>query len=138
MAEFIFKNLVQKRGLEDLFLIASSATSTEEIGNPVHPGTRNKLKEHGLSTEGKRAVQLSKKDYEKYDYILAMDGRNITNIHRIIGHDSKKIASRLLDFTANPRDIADPWYTGDFDQTYSDISEGCEALLNYIMKPDGE
>jgi protein-tyrosine phosphatase len=133
MAEFVFKDLVKKRGLEDLFIIASSATSTEELGNPVHHGTRNKLKEYGISTEGKRAVQLSKKDYEKYDYIIAMDGRNITNTHRIIGHDSKKIVSRFLDFTENSRDIADPWYTGDFDQTYSDIREGCESLLNHIM-----
>ena len=134
MAEFVFKDLVKKRGLEDLFIIASSATSTEEIGNPVHHGTRNKLKDCGISTEGKRAVQLSKKDYEKYDYIIAMDGRNITNINKIIGFDTKKIVSRLLDFTENARDIADPWYTGDFDQTYSDIYEGCEALLSYILK----
>lgn len=133
MAEFVFKDLVIKRGLEDLFIIASSATSTEEIGNPVHQGTRNKLKDHGISTEGKRAVQLTNKDYEKYDYLIAMDGRNITNIHRIIGNDSKKFVHKLLDFTENPRDIADPWYTGDFDQTYSDICEGCEALINYVL-----
>jgi protein-tyrosine phosphatase len=137
MAEFVFKDLVKKRGLEDLFIIASSATSTEELGNPVHHGTRNKLKEYGISTEGKRAVQLSKKDYEKYDYLIVMDGRNVTNTLRIIGNDSQKIVPRLLDFTENPRDIADPWYTGDFDQTYSDICEGCEALLNYILKLDG-
>ncbi len=137
MAEFVFKDLVKKRGLEDLFIIVSSATSTEELGNPVHHGTRNKLKEYGISTEGKKAVQLSKKDYEKYDYLIGMDGRNITNINRIIGHDSKKIVSRLLEFTGNPRDIADPWYTGDFDQTYSHIYEGCEALLNHILKQDG-
>ena len=137
MAEFVFKDLVKKRGLEDLFMIASSATSTEELGNPVHHGTRNKLKKYGISTDGKRSVQLSKKDYEKYDYLIAMDGRNITNIHRIIGHDSKKIVSKLLDFTENPRDIADPWYTGNFDQTYSDIYEGCEVLLNCILKSEG-
>jgi protein-tyrosine phosphatase len=133
MAEFVFKDLVKKRGLEDLFIIASSATSTEELGNPVHYGTRNKLKEYGISTEGKRAVQLRKKDYENYEYLIAMDARNITNINRIIGHDSKKKVFRFLDFTENSRDIADPWYTGDFDQTYSDIREGCESFLNYIL-----
>ncbi len=133
MAEFVFKDLVKKKGLEDLFIIASSATSTEEIGNSVHHGTRNKLKEHGISTEGKRAVQLKKQDYEKYDYIIAMDEWNITNIKRIIGHDSKNIVYKLCDFTEKARDIADPWYTGDFDQTYSDVYEGCEALLNYIL-----
>lgn len=132
MAEFIFKDLVKKRGLEDLFLIVSSATSTEEIGNPVHRGTRNKLIEYGISTEGKRAIQLNKKDYEKYDLLIAMDGMNIRNIHKIIGYDPKKKVSRLLDFTESPRDIADPWYTGNFDQTYSDIYEGCEALLNFV------
>lgn len=133
MAEFVFKDLVKKKGLDDLFMIASSATSTEEIGNSVHHGTKNKLKEYGISTDGKRAVQLKKQDYEKYDYIIAMDGRNIINIKRIIGQDSKSIVYKLLDFTENTRDIADPWYTGDFDQTYSDVYEGCEALLNYIL-----
>lgn len=133
MAEFVFKDLVKKRGIEDLFIIDSSATSTEELGNPVHHGTKNKLKEYGISTEGKRAVQLGKKDYEKYDYLIAMDERNVTNILRIIGHDSKKKVFRFLDFTKESRDIADPWYTGDFHQTYSDIREGSESLLNYLL-----
>ncbi len=137
MAEFIFKDFVKKRGLEDFFNIASSATSTEELGNPVYHGTKNKLKAYGISTEGKRAVQLSKKDYEKYDYLIAMDSMNITNIHRILEHDSKKIVYRLMDFTENPRDITDPWYTGNFDQTYSDIAEESEALLNYILRIHG-
>lgn len=133
MAEFVFKDLVKKRGLEDLFIIESSATSTEEIGNPVHRGTRNKLNEYGISTEGKRAVQLSKRDYDKYDYLIAMDEWNIRNMQRILGHDPKKIVFRLLDFTDKSRDIADPWYTGNFDQTYSDIYQGCKSLLDYIM-----
>lgn len=132
MAEFVLKDLVKKKGIEDYFAIASSATSTEEIGNPVHKGTKNKLKEYGISTEGKRAIQLDIKDYQKYDYIIAMDHRNVTNIHRIIGQDPTGKVSRLLDFTKNPRDIADPWYTGDFDQTYDDIYEGCQALLAII------
>lgn len=133
MAEFVFQNKIEKMGLEDSFLIASAATSTEEIGNPVHYGTKNKLKEHGISVDGKRAVQLRRDDYEKYDYLIGMDQRNIMNMHRIIGHDSEKKISRLLDFTSDKRDIADPWYTGDFDQTYGEICEGCDALLQFIL-----
>lgn len=133
MAEFVLKDMVEKRGLKDQFLIASSATSTEEIGNPVHHGTRNKLKEYGISTAGKTAVQLRKKDYASYDYILGMDQRNVVNMLRIIGHDNENKVKRLLDYTDQPRDIADPWYTGDFDKTYADVVEGCEALLNEIF-----
>lgn len=134
MAEFLFRDMVNKRGLGNHFHIASSATSTEEIGNPVHHGTRNKLKEHGISTEGKYAVQLTKKDYDKYDYLIGMEERNIINMHKIVGSDPKHKIKRLLDFTLEGRDIADPWYTGNFDQTYNDIYEGCEALLDHILK----
>jgi protein-tyrosine phosphatase len=130
MAEFVFKDMVKQRGLEDKFYIASAATSREEIGNPVHHGTRNKLKEHGIGVEGKYAIQLSKKDSEKYDYIIGMEQINLININKIIGENTKNKVSRLLDFTNNPRDIADPWYTGNFDKTYRDIMEGCEALLD--------
>lgn len=132
MAEFLFRNMVKKKGMGHEFFIASSATSTEEIGNPVHYGTKKKLAEYGISTEGKYAVQLNKNDYEKYDYILGMDQRNIANMKRILGQDPMKKISRLLDFSKNPRDIADPWYTGDFDRTYDDIYEGCEALFLFI------
>lgn len=132
MAEFLFRDIANQRGLGSNFHIASSATSTEEIGNPVHYGTRNKLKEYGISTEGKHAIQLTKKDYDKYDYLIGMDQRNIINMNRIVGSDPKQKIKRLLDFTSNSRDIADPWYTGNFDQTYDDIYEGCEALLDYI------
>lgn len=134
MAEFVFRDMVQKRGLGNSFQIASAATSTEEIGNPVHHGTMNKLKQYGLSVDGKYAIQLGKKDYEKYDYLIGMDQRNITNMNRIVGFDPMNKICRLLDFTGNSRDIADPWYTGNFDRTYDDIVEGCEALLEFIKK----
>ncbi len=132
MAEFVFRDMVQKRGLADRFHIASAATSSEELGNPVHRGTTEKLKEYGISTKGKYAVQLKKKDYQEYDYLIGMEYRNIRGIQRIIGSDSEHKVSMLLDFTGNPRDIADPWYTGNFDKTYDDIVEGCEGFLNYL------
>lgn len=133
MAEFLFKDLVKKRNLENRFYIASAATSREEIGNPVHHGTRNKLRQHGISVSGKYAVQMEKQDYGKYDYILGMDKYNISNMLRILGGDPDGKVRRLMDFTSRPRDVADPWYTGDFDATYDDIMEGCEALLSYII-----
>lgn len=133
MAEFVFRDMVSKRGLADQFHIASAATSSEEAGNPVHYGTTNKLKEYGISTRGKYAVQLKQKDYRQYDYILGMEYRNIRGINRIIGSDPERKVSRLLDFTGHPRDIADPWYTGNFDKTYDDIVEGCEGFLNYLI-----
>jgi len=133
MAEFVMKDLIEKRHLSQYFYIASAATSTEEIGNPVHYGTRKKLKEVGISTEGKYAVQLTGKDYAKYDYLVGMEQRNITNMMRILGSDPERKIRRLLDFGSKPRDIADPWYTGDFDITYYDVREGCEALLEYIL-----
>ncbi len=133
MAEFILKNLVEKQNLEKLFYIQSSATSSEEYGNPVHPGTRNKLAQYNIYTCGKTSVQLTKDDYDKYDYIIAMDTSNITGIFNIIKSDPQNKVSRLLDFTNHPRDIADPWYTGNFDKTYSDIYQGCSELLNTLI-----
>ena len=134
MAEYVLKDMVKKIGLEDQFYIASSATSTEEIGNPVHRGTRKKLAEYGISPDGKYAVQFRKLDYEDYDYIVAMDSNNLRNLMRIIGSDKDIKVSRLLDFTDRPGDIADPWYTGNFDDTYEDVKEGCEALLDHILR----
>jgi len=134
MAEFVLKDMVKNQGMDDRFIIASAATSTEEIGNPVHIGTKKKLAEHGISVDGKYVVQLKKSDYENYDYIIAMDSFNIKNIIRIIVQDTDKKVSRLLDFSDNPRDIADPWYTGNFDDTYNDVKEGCEALLKYVFE----
>lgn len=138
MAEFIFKDMVACRGLSDQFYIASAATSTEEIwngqGNPVYPPARQELARHGISCEGKRAVQIQKSDYDKYDYLLGMEQRNIRNMMRILGRDPKKKVHRLLDYSNNPRDIADPWYTGNFDSTYRDVVEGCEAFLDMLVR----
>lgn len=132
MAEFILKDIIKKRGLEDKFIISSSATSTEEIGNSVHPGTRKKLSSFNINTSGKKAVQITKSDYEKYDYIFLMDNNNIRNIKRIIDSDPDNKICRFLDITNNPRDIADPWYTGNFDETYNDILEGCTAFIEKL------
>ena len=134
MAEFVLRDMVNKRGLGGEFVIASAATSREEIGNPVHYGTRRKLAQVGISTDGKYAVQLTKQDYERYDYFLLMDTNNLRNIGRIFPADPEKKVRRLLDFSDRPRDIADPWYTGDFDLTYDDIVEGCEAFLRHVLE----
>lgn len=133
MAEFVLKDMVKKRGIEKEFFISSAATSTEEIGNSVHRGTREKLKQYGISTEGKYAVQLKRQDYQKYDYILAMDKANVKNIQRIVGEDSQNKVHLLLSYAEKNTDIADLWYTGDFDKTYDDIVEGCNAFLNKII-----
>lgn len=132
MAEFVLKDMVEKQGIADNFYIVSSATSTDEIGEPVHYGTRNKLKNYNISVEGKVAVQLKKTDYDKYDYFLCMDTENIYYIKRILGEDSKNKIFKLLDFSKMSRDIADPWYTANFDLTYDDIVEGCMAFLKYL------
>ena len=134
MAEFIMKHMVKERGIAKEFYIASAATSSEEIGNPVHPGTRKKLREYGISTDGKYAVKLKKSDYDNYDYLIGMEQWNIRNMLRILGSDSQKKVWRLLDFSEQPRDIADPWHTGDFDTTYQDIDEGCMAFLDYLAR----
>ncbi len=134
MAEFVMKDLVKKAGLEKEFFIASAATSTEEIGNPVYPPARRRLAQAGISCDGKYAVQLTKKDYEKYDYIIGMEQVNIRNIMRIVGDDPQKKVYRLLDFTGQPGDIADPWYTGDFDTTYEQVLAGCEGLLKELRE----
>lgn len=136
MAEFVFRDLINQKGLGEQFHIASAATSTEEIGNPVHRGTREKLRQHGISTEGKYAMQLTKKDYDKYDYLIGMEERNLINMKRITGGDPEGKILRLLDFSDHPRDIADPWYTGDFDKTYEDVLEGCERFLQYMLEKE--
>ncbi len=136
MAEFVFKDMVAKRGMSDLFYIASAATSREEIGNDIHYGTKQKLDEVGIPYTKRGAIQITKKDYDAYDYILLMDSNNIRNIKRIISADPECKIHRLLDFSDKPRDIADPWYTGNFDITYDDIVEGCESLLQHILEQD--
>lgn len=132
MAEFVMKDLVKKEGLEDSFYIASAATSREEIGNPVHPGTRNKLAGFGISVAGKRAVQMTAADYEKYDYIIGMDSQNMKNMKRIIGEDTEGKLHLLLEYAGRQGDVADPWYTGDFDKTYEDVVAGCKGLLEKL------
>lgn len=127
------KEIVNKAGKSDEFYIASCATSTEEIGNPVHYGTRRKLAEVGISCDGKRAVQLKKADYDKYDYIIAMDEMNVRNIMRLIKSDPEGKVSLLLSHAGMSGSIADPWYTGNFDDTYRDVLLGCKALFNEIV-----
>lgn len=134
MAEYVMKYKVQKRGLSDCFFIDSAATSTEEIGNGVHRGTRKKLREMNIPCGDHRARQMKRTDYETYDYLIGMDTWNIRNMQRIVGRDEDKKIWRLLDFGKAPRDIADPWYTGNFDETYEDVEEGCEALLAYLIE----
>ena len=138
MSEFVMKNLTASRNLSQDFYIASAATSTEEIwngiGNPVYPPAREKLAEHGISCAGKRAVQLQRSDYAKYDYLIGMDSANIRNMHRILGGDPEGKIFKLLSFADSDRDISDPWYTGDFDAAYRDVLEGCEGLLKYLLE----
>ena len=130
MAEFVMKDLLNKEGIEAY--VASAATSTEEIGNPVHRGTRAKLGQYGISTEGKYAVQLTKSDYNKYDYLIGMDTDNIRNMLRILGSDPEGKVCKLLSFAGDDGDIADPWYTGNFDDTYDDVLKGCKALVKIL------
>lgn len=132
MAEFVMKDMVSKMGLADKFFIASAATSTEALGCKVHRGTRTKLAEVGISTEGKTAVQLTKSDYDKYDYLIAMDSYNVKNMMHIIGDDTFGKVHKLLEFADSGADIADPWYTDNFDDTYNDIVKGCEGLLKKL------
>ena len=138
MAEFIFKDMVNKRGLHNEFFVSSSATSTEEIwgdiGNPVYPPAKKELAKHGLSCEGKRAVQLRKSDYEKYDFFIGMDSANVRNMIRIFGDDPENKISKLMDHTSRGGDVTDPWYSRRFDIAYRDIYDGCEALLKSLVK----
>lgn len=129
MAEFVMKDMVKKAGLEQRFVIASAATSTEEIGNPVHYGTREKLRQVGISVAGKTAVQLKKSDYDQYDYLIGMDAWNIRNMRRMLCGDPEGKIYKMLEFAGSDRDVADPWYTGDFEATYQDVVAGCRGLL---------
>ena len=133
MAEFVMKDLVKKEGLEREFHIESAATSTEEIGNPVYPPARRKLAEHGIDCAGKTARQLRKSDYEKYDLLIGMDRANIRNMRRICGDDFADKMHLLMDFTGRPGEVADPWYTGNFDATWRDVEEGCRGLLYKLL-----
>ena len=133
MAEFVMKDMVKKAGLESRFQIASAATSTEETGNPVHRGTREKLRQVGISCAGKTARQLTRSDYAAYDYLIGRDTWNIRNMHRMLGGDPDKKIYKLLEFAGSTQDVADPWYTGDFETTYRDVVAGCQGLLSKLI-----
>lgn len=132
MAEFVMKDMVKKAGLEGQFRIASAATSTEEIGNPVYPPARRKLAEHGIGCDGHAARQLTSRDYGDYDLLIGMDQANLRNMRRICGGDPDGKLRLLLDYTDHPGDVADPWYTGDFEATWRDVQAGCRGLLDRL------
>ena len=134
MCESVFTHMVKQRGLESAFEISSAATSREEIGNPPHYGTVGKLREVGIPLVPHKAVQMTKQDYEYYDYLIGMDTANIRNMNRIAGGDSEQKIYKLMSFTGDAKDVADPWYTGDFDTTYRDVNDGCAALLEYLTR----
>lgn len=137
MAEFVFRDIINKRGLQDMFFVSSSATSTEEIwrgvGNPVYPPAKRELLKHGITCDGKRAIQLKADDYDRYDYFIGMDRANIRNMNIILKNDSKGKIYKLLSFAGSGDDVADPWYSGDFEKTYNDVLMGCNALLEYLL-----
>ena len=136
MAEFIMKDLLKKAGLETQFVIGSAATSTEECGNPVYPPARRKLAEHGISCAGKTARQLTRADYGRYDLLIGMDRANLRNMRRICGGDPDGRIRLLMEFTGRPGEVADPWFTDDFDTTWRDVLEGCQGLLKALTEPD--
>ena len=141
MAEFIMRKLVNESGLSDEIFVASSATSTEEIwhgqGNPVYPPAKAELKKHGISAEGKCAVQLQASDGDKYDYFIGMDTMNIRNMKRILGNSKEDKIYKMLTFAGRSDDVSDPWYSGDFRRAYSDIEEGCKGLLAFLKDKTG-
>lgn len=137
MAEFILKDMVKKQGIEDKFLIKSCATSTEEIGNPVYPPAKRELERRGVVCAYRQAVQIKRSDYDEFDMLIAMDGRNIINLGRMLGEDKENKIFKMMDFTSRGGDVADPWYYGNFDKCFDDISEGCEGLLAFL-KSRGE
>ena len=134
MAEFVMKDLVEREGLSGKISIASAATSSEELGNPVHPGTRRKLSEHGIRCDGKTARQLTRRDYDEYDWLIGMDESNMRNMRRLFGGDPKGKLVKLLSLCGENADVADPWYTGNFEDTWHDVSRGCKALLDELKR----
>ena len=137
MAEFVMKDYAAKEGVADRLYIASAATSSEEIwggrGNPVYPPAKHIMKQHGISCEGKRAYQIQRQDYAHYDMIIGMDSENLYNLRRLSGGDPEGKISLLMDYTDRPGNVADPWYTGDFEATWRDVTEGCSGLLRYLI-----
>lgn len=134
MAEFVMKDLVKKADRAAEFEIASAATSTEEIGNPVYPPARRKLAEHGISCTGKTARQLTRADYDRWDLLIGMDQANLRNMRRLFPDDPEQKLHLLMDYTSRPGQVADPWYTGDFEATWRDVLEGCRGLLYKLQK----
>ena len=136
MAEFYMKDLVRREGVADMFEIASAATDTDEIwnghGSPVYPPAKAKLAEHGISCEGKTARLLTKHDYDRYDYLIGMDHENMSRMRRLFGNDPDGKISLLMDYTDRPGQVSDPWYTRDFEATWIDVSEGCQAFLAFL------
>lgn len=132
MAEFVMKEMVRRAGMEEKIYIESAATTREEIGNDTYPPAKRKLREMGIPFTPRKARQMTRADYDRFDYIIGMDDENLTDMRRICGGDREKKISLLLDHTPHPRDVADPWYTGNFDATYRDVTEGCTALLEEI------
>ncbi len=133
MAEFVMKDLIKKSGLSNKFIIESSATSYEEIGNPVHYGTKRILNNLGIDCSKKRAIKLMQEDYHKYDYIIGMDDYNIKNMLKLFNGDKDNKIKKLLEYSNSNRSVADPWYTGDFETTYNDVLRGCTDFLNYLI-----
>ncbi len=135
MAEYVMKDLVEKAGMADQFEIASAATSTEELGNPVYPPARKKLAEHGISCQGHAARQLRQADFRQYDLLIGMDGANIRNMTRMSGGVSREKIHLLLDYAGRPgQEVADPWYTGDFEATWQDVLAGCQGILTQLRE----
>ena len=136
IGEFVLKEIIKKANAQDRFSVSSSATSTDEIGSPVYPPARRELASHGISCDGKYAVQLKRSDYDKYDMFIGMDSANIRNMNRIFGADPEGKIFKMMDFTPRGGDVADPWYTGDFKTTYADIEEACTVLFEKLLEKD--
>ena len=134
MAEFVLKDIIKENGAQVDFVVSSSATSTDELGNGVYPPVKSLLNSKGINTDGKYSVQLSKSDYNKYDLFIGMDSANIRNMHRIFGSDPENKIKKMMDYTSRGGDVADPWYTRDFNSTYSDVYEACLSLFGSVYK----
>ena len=134
MAEFVMKEMVKNSGLQERIYIESAATSTEELGNPVYPPARKIMAQHGIDCKNKTARQITRADYDNFNYIVAMDEYNIRNMRRFFGNDPENKVSLLLSWANENREVADPWYTGDFEATWRDVNLGCKALLEAILK----
>lgn len=136
MAEYVMRDLVRQAGLENQIQVASAATSREELGNPVYPPARRKLAEHGIACEGHAARQMTAADYDRFDLLIGMDQNNLRNMNRICGGDPQHKLRMLMDYTDRPGEVADPWYTGDFERTWQDVLAGCQGLLEQLESRD--